>query len=180
MSPVPGVAGVRVRPATAADAAALAAIYAPEVLHACASYELEPPDAAEMARRLAAVEACGLPFLVADMAGQVLGYAYASPFRQRPAYRYTVEDSVYVAAGAQGRGLGRLLLEALIGRCTALGYRRMVAVIGDAGNAASVRLHRSLGFAEVGLLPGAGFKHGRWLDWLMLHRPLGEGDRSPP
>lgn len=173
-------AAALLRPATAADAGAIAAIYAPQVLNACASYELEPPDAAEMARRMADVQGRGLPWLVAERQGRVLGYAYAGPFRQRPAYRFTVEDSVYVAEEAHGQGLGRLLLEAVVERCTALGYRRMVAVIGDAGNAASVRLHRSLGFAEVGLVPGVGFKHGRWLDWLMLQRPLGEGDSTPP
>jgi len=173
--------GVVIRPAGPADAEGIAAVYAPHVLSGTASYEMDPPDAGEMARRLAEVAGRGLPWLVAaDAGGKILGYAYASPFRLRPAYRYLVENSVYLSPSAAGRGLGTALLRAVIDHCTAAGYRRMVAVIGDAGNAASVALHRKLGFQVVGTVPGAGFKHGRWLTWMMMQRPLGDGDDCLP
>ncbi|HYE50866.1 MAG TPA: GNAT family N-acetyltransferase [Azospirillaceae bacterium] len=170
-----------IRPADEADLPAITAIYGHAVLHGASSYETVPPDAAEIGRRVAEVRGRGLPWLVAaDDDGTVLGYAYASPFRTRPAYGWTVEDSVYVADGAQGRGVGRLLLDALIRRCTELGYRQMVAVIGDAANAGSVGLHARAGFTEVGRMSGMGFKHGRWLEWLMMRRPLGEGEETSP
>ncbi|QJE72035.1 N-acetyltransferase [Aerophototrophica crusticola] len=167
-----GTPPLSVREATSADAPAIAAIYAPAVLHGTASYEEEPPDAAEMARRMADVQAKGLPWLVATEGTRVLGYAYASPFRTRPAYRFTIENSVYVADGAQGRGVGRLLMQDLLGRCRTLGFRKVVAVIGDRRNEGSVRLHRSLGFAEAGVLPGIGVKFGQELDLLLMVKAL--------
>lgn len=167
-----GTPPLAVREAGPDDAAAIAAIYAPAVLHGTASYEEEPPDAAEMARRLAEVQAKGLPWLVAVEGERVLGYAYASPFRTRPAYRFTIENSVYVAEGAQGRGVGRLLMLALLERCRALGFRKVVAVIGDRRNEGSVRLHRALGFTQAGVLPGIGVKFGQELDLVLMVRDL--------
>lgn len=168
------------RPAQLADVPALLQIYRPQVLEGTASYETDPPDEAEFARRLTAVQAEGLPWLVAAADGQALGYAYASPFRSRPGYRYTVENSVYVGENARGMGVGRGLLQRLINECTSLGFRRMVAVIGDRRNTASIALHRAAGFVEVGVVPAAGFKHGEWLDWLLMQRPLGEGAETKP
>jgi phosphinothricin acetyltransferase len=147
---------------------------------ALASFELTPPDAAEIARRRVDVLARGLPYVVAELAGAVVGFAYAAPYRLRPAYRYTVEDSVYVHRDAAGRGVGRELLERLIADCAAAGYRQMIGVIGDSGNAASIGLHAACGFARAGLLPAVGFKFGRWVDSVLMQRPLGEGDATPP
>ncbi|KPF82806.1 GCN5 family acetyltransferase [alpha proteobacterium AAP38] len=171
---------MHIRTATAADAAAIAAIYAPHVSEGTASYESVPPDTGEMAMRMAAIQAQGFPYLVAERFGQVLGYAYGSPFRSRPGYRFTVENSIYVAPEAQGAGVGRALLKALIDQCTRAGYRRMVAVIGDGSNEGSVGLHRALGFELAGSIPGLGVKHGRWLDWVMMVRPLGDPQAPPP
>lgn len=168
------------RPSTPADAPALAAIYAHHVLHGTGTFELEPPDAAEMARRRDDVTAKGLPWLVAERDGAVLGYAYANHFRPRRAYRFCLEDSVYVAPEAQGRGLGRLLLAELLARSSALGARQMLAVIGDAQNAGSIALHRALGFEPTGVLRASGWKAGRWLDVVLMQRALGLGDTSPP
>jgi len=183
MSP-PGGTGatlpITLRPAVPADLAAVAAIYGHHVLHGVASFEIEPPDAAEIGRRFAAIVAKGLPYLVAETDGTVIGYAYAARYRERPAYRFTVEDSIYVAPGAGGRGIGRALLAALIDRCGALGYRRMIAVIGDSANVASIGLHARLGFRVAGVLPSVGFKHGRWVDSVLMERALGEGDLAPP
>lgn len=169
-----------IRPATLDDVPRLAAIYADAVLHGCASFELEPPDQAEMAARLAKIRDAGLPWFVAEVDGQVMGYAYAGAYRPRPAYRFTVENSVYVDPAAKGRGLGRRLLAAVIEATTALGFRRMLAVIGDSGNAASIGLHAALGFTHAGLLPSVGWKHGRWLDSVLMQLPLGPGDTTPP
>jgi len=169
-----------VRDATDADIAAVTAIYAEYVRTALASFEEVPPDEAEMAARRQRVVARGLPWLVYERDGRVLGYAYAGPFRDRSAYRYLVENSVYVAPGARHGGIGRALLSALIARCTAMGYRQMVAVIGDSANAASIGLHAALGFRLAGTLPSAGFKLGRWVDTVLMVRALGDGDRSPP
>ncbi len=164
-----------------ADLTAIAAIYAHHVLHGFGSFEEIPPDAEELAKRRHEILARGLPYLVAsDGAGGVLGYAYASPYRTRSAYRFTVEDSIYVAADAARRGIGRMLLEALIDRCTQLGYRQMIAVIGDSGNQGSIGLHRALGFAQTALLPTIGFKRGRWVDCVMMQRALGSGSSSLP
>jgi phosphinothricin acetyltransferase len=168
------------RPATAADIAAIAAIYGPAVLHGTASFELDPPDEAEMLRRFQAVTGAGYPYFVATLDGRVVGYAYANAYRARPAYRFTVEDSVYIAPEAQGKGVGKLLLKALIEASTARGYRLMVAVIGDSRNQASITLHRNAGFTFCGTIHSVGHKFGRWLDSVIMELPLGEGDRSTP
>lgn len=162
------------------DIAAITAIYAHEVREGTSSYEWSPPDEAVMAERWRAVRDAGLPHRVASAGGRVVGFAYADRFRAREGYRWTVEDSVYVALGAQGRGIGRRLLEDLVERCTALGYRQMIAVIGDASNTASIALHERLGFRLAARFPGVGFKHGRWLENVQMQRALGEGDTSPP
>jgi phosphinothricin acetyltransferase len=150
------------------------------VLHGLASFEEEPPSAAELLRRYEEVAGRGLPYVVADYAGTVAGYGYCTLYRSRSAYRYTLEDSVYVRAGAEGRGVGGALLAELIRRCAAAGYRQLVAVIGDSANAASIGLHASQGFLHAGTLRSAGFKFGRWVDSLIMQRPLGPGDGSPP
>jgi L-amino acid N-acyltransferase YncA len=163
------------------DLPSVHALYAHHVRHGTASFELEPPTPAELARRRAAVLADCYPWLVAEGEdGRVLGYAYASPFRPRPAYRHTAEDSIYVAPGAIGTGVGKRLLLALLDRCEARGCRQMVAVIGDSANAASIALHAACGFRMAGLVRSAGWKFGRWLDMVMMQRELGEGDRGPP
>jgi L-amino acid N-acyltransferase YncA len=168
------------RPATAADVPAITAIYRPAVLHGTASFELEPPDEAEMLSRFRAVIGAGYPFFVATLEGRVVGYAYANAYRTRPAYRFTVEDSVYIAPEAQGKGVGTLLLKALIESSTTKGYRLMVAVIGDSRNHASITLHRNAGFTFCGTIHSVGYKLGRWLDGIVMELPLGEGDRSAP
>lgn len=162
------------------DIPAITAIYGYWVTHGVASFELEPPDAAEMARRRAAVLAGGYPHLVAERNGQVVGYTYASSYRPRPAYRFAVENSVYVAPGGTRGGTGRVLLDALIAACTARGFRLMVAVIGDSANYASIGLHERAGFARAGLLPAVGWKHNRWVDSVLMTRALGEGATTPP
>ncbi|MBU8545026.1 MULTISPECIES: GNAT family N-acetyltransferase [Roseomonadaceae] len=163
------------------DVPALTAIYAHWVKHGLASFETTPPDAAEMARRRAAVLDAGYPHLVAlDEAGRLLGYAYASAYRPRPAYRFAVENSVYVAPDAGRGGAGSALLAALIDRCTEAGFRLMVAVIGDSANAPSIGLHRRAGFTHAGLIPAVGWKHGRWVDSVLMTRPLGEGAGTAP
>lgn len=169
-----------IRPSRDDDLPAIAAIYAHAVTHGTASFELEAPDLAEMARRRAALLAGGYPYLVAEAEETVVGYAYAGPYRARPAYRATVEDSIYVAPDRGGQGIGRELLAALLQACEQRGFRRMVAVIGDSASRGSIRLHEAAGFAPVGVLPAVGFKHGRWLDTVLMQRPLGEGDTSPP
>ena len=169
-----------IRPATGDDIAAITAIYRPAVLAGTASFELDPPSEAEMLSRYRALVGGGYPYLVAEGGGAVLGYAYANAYRPRPAYRYTVEDSVYVAPNAQGRGVGRALLAALIGRASDAGFRRMVAVIGDSAQHASIALHRRAGFISCGTLPAVGYKFGRWLDVVLMQLPLGEGDDTLP
>ncbi|AJY44901.1 GNAT family N-acetyltransferase [Martelella endophytica] len=169
------------RPATTADAPSIAAIYSDSVLHGTASYELEPPSVTEMEGRIAAVLSGGYPYLAAidEESGAVLGYAYASAFRTRPAYRWLVENSVYLAGDARGKGLGKRLLALLVAECEQRGFRQMVAVIGGA-SPASIALHKALGFAEAGRLTGTGFKHGHWLDTVFMQRALGEGNTSDP
>jgi phosphinothricin acetyltransferase len=171
---------MRVRPATLADLEAVQAIYGHHVLNGLGTFEEVPPPLDEIAQRHAAVRARGLPWLVAELEGQVKGYAYAGPFRPRAAYRYTVEDSVYVAPDAMGRGVGRALLEAVIARCEAMGLRQMVAVIGDSGNAGSIGLHRACGFELMMSAPAVGWKFGRWVDVVWMQRPLNGGSASPP
>ncbi|MEW5684046.1 MAG: N-acetyltransferase family protein [Pseudomonadota bacterium] len=169
-----------IRAATRDDAAALAAIYGHHVLHGFGTFEEEPPSAEEMETRRAAIAGRDLPYLVAEDAGRVLGFAYAGPFRPRQAYRYTVEDSVYIAPEAMGRGVGKAVLSAVIEACAALGVRQVVAVIGDSGNAASIGLHRSLGFVDAGIGRSFGFKHGRWVDIVWMQKSLNGGDESAP
>ncbi|MGE0658483.1 MAG: N-acetyltransferase family protein [Reyranellaceae bacterium] len=168
------------RDVTEADIPAIAGIYAHHVLTGLASFEETAPDAAEMAARFAALKARSMPYICVAAGDRVLGYAYAGPYRPRIAYRHTVEDSIYLAPGQEGRGLGRLLLAELIGRCTGMGLRQMVAVIGDSGNAGSIGLHRALGFREIGTLRSVGFKFGRWVDSVFMQRALGEGDTTLP
>jgi phosphinothricin acetyltransferase len=168
------------RPATAADVGAITAIYRHAVLHGTASFELEPPDEAEMLRRFTAVAEAGYPYFAAELDGRIAGYAYVGAYRTRPAYRFTVENSVYIAPEAQGKGVGTALLEALIEASTAGGYRLMVAVIGDSRNMASIALHRSQGFRFCGTIHSVGYKFGRWLDSVIMELPLGEGDKSAP
>ena len=169
-----------VRPATKADISAIAAIYRPAVLAGTASFELEPPDDTEMLRRFRALTEAGYPYLVAEDEGHVLGYAYAGAYRPRPAYRFSVENSIYIAANAHRRGVGRILLAALIDICTAKGYRQMIAVIGDSAQSASIGLHRSFGFRFSGTIHSVGYKHGRWLNSVIMQLPLGPGDTEPP
>ena len=160
-----------VRPAVPGDIEAITDIYRHHVLHGLGTFEEVPPDTAEMATRMAGVEAYGLPYLVADD-GRVVGYAYAAPFRTREAYRFTVEDSIYVSAGQVGRGLGKALLGRVIEICADKGLRQMMAVIGDSDNAASIGLHKSMGFEHTGLSPAVGFKFGRWVDVVWMQRAL--------
>jgi L-amino acid N-acyltransferase YncA len=177
---IAGKSDVVVRTAGESDVAAIADLYGQSVATGTASWELTPPGADEMVMRFRAVTGHGYPYLVAVVDGCVVGYSHAGAYRPRPGYRHTVEDSVYVAPLAQRRGVGRSLLSALIEECALHGYRQMVAVIGDATNAASIRLHAALGFAEVGRLPAIGRKFDRWLDSVMLQRSLGEGATTPP
>jgi L-amino acid N-acyltransferase YncA len=170
-----------IRDSLPTDVPAIAAIYGHAVLHGTASFELDAPDIAEVARRRAVLVAARLPYLVAeDATGCVVGYSHAGIYRPRPGYRFTVENSVYVAPGCQGNGIGRALLPPLIDRCEQAGFRLMVAVIGDSANRASIRLHESCGFRHAGLLPAIGWKHGRWLDSVLMVRPLGPGASEPP
>lgn len=171
---------MQVRPATPDDLPAIQAIYAHHVRHGLATFEEEPPSADEIRRRFLEVAAKGLPWLAADFGGVIAGYGYCAPYRARSAYRYALEDSVYVREDYHGRGVGAALLEALIERCTALGYRQMIAVIGDSAHAASINLHASLGFLRVGTLRSVGFKFGRWVDSVLMQRALGPGDASRP
>jgi L-amino acid N-acyltransferase YncA len=150
------------------------------VLRGTASFELEPPSEAEMARRRDTLVDSGHPYLVAEAEDAVLGYAYAGPYRARPAYRWSVEDSVYIAPDAQRRGIGRALLERLIDEAQARGFRQMIAVIGDSAQVPSIELHRVLGFRLIGTLAAVGFKHGRWLDTVLMQRALGHGDTAAP
>lgn len=169
-----------IRDSSEPDVGEIQAIYAHHVRHGLASFEETPPDAAEIARRRAEVLRLGLPYLVAEAEGRVVGYAYATPYRARSAYRYTLENSVYVREGLQGRGVGRALLEALVARCERGPWRQMVAVIGDSANAASIALHRACGFETVGTLRAVGFKFGRWVDSVFMQRALGRGEGAPP
>jgi len=172
-------ASLVVRQSTPADLNAIRDIYALAVTEGTATFELEAPDWAEMARRRDEVLAKGLPWLVAEQSGRVLGYAYASHFRPRPAYRFSVEDSIYLLPEAQGRGIGRLLLAELLARCQAAGARQMLAVIGDSANLGSIGVHRALGFEPCGKLLSVGWKFGRWLDVVLMQRPLGAGSGTP-
>jgi L-amino acid N-acyltransferase YncA len=169
-----------IRPALPHDVAAITRIYAHAVLHGTASFETEPPDEAEMARRLDVLLSGGFPYLVAEVSGAVAGYAYAGPYRARPAYRFTVEDSVYVAPDTQRQGIGHALLDRLLTQAQACGFRQMIAVIGDCAQRPSIALHESLGFRHIGALEAVGFKFGRWLDTVLMQRGLGAGAETPP
>jgi len=169
-----------IRPSQDADLPAMTAIYSVAVKTGTASFELEPPDEAEMARRRQAMSQTGLPWLVAERAGLVLGYAYAGPFRPRPAYRFCVENSIYLDTRAQRQGIGAWLMAELIARCEAWGARQMVAVIGDSANASSIALHARLGFRHAGRVEQVGWKFGRWLDVVFMQRTLGAGATVPP
>jgi L-amino acid N-acyltransferase YncA len=172
--------GVVIRPSRDGDVSEIAAIYGYHVLHGLASFEEIPPDPDELASRRRHILARGLPYLVAERSGRVLGYCYAAPYRTRSAYRFTLEDSIYVDEAEVGRGLGRALLATLLDRCAELGYRQMVAVIGGSDTWPSIRLHAALGFTRVGLLPAVGFKFGSWVDIVLMQRAVGPGDTVPP
>jgi phosphinothricin acetyltransferase len=169
-----------IRSAAPGDLDAITGIYAHAVLHGTASFEEVAPELSEMRRRFDAVVSAGYPYLVTERAGIVIGYAYAGAYRARPAYRWSVENSIYVAPDAHRCGAGRELLDALIAQCTARGARQMIAVIGDSANAASIGLHRRAGFIFCGTIHAVGFKHGRWLDSFIMQRTLGAGDETPP
>ncbi len=172
--------GISLRSSADGDLAAITAIYRHHVLRGVASFEDIPPELDEMTRRRSEILARGLPYLVAERSGRVLGYCYASPYRPRSAYRFTFEDSIYVDAGEVGRGIGRTLLCELVERCAAQGYRQMVAVIGGRDQWPSIRLHAALGFERIGLLPAVGFKFGGWVDIVLMQRALGQGAGAPP
>jgi L-amino acid N-acyltransferase YncA len=169
-----------VRAATAGDIPAITRIYGHAVKHGTASFELEPPDEAEMAHRMQTLLDGGYPYFVAETDGALVGYAYAGPYRPRPAYRFSVEDSIYIDPSAQRRGIGRVLLEHLIAECERRGFRQMVAVIGDSAQTASIELHRALGFRLVGTVENVGYKFDQWLDSVNMQRPLGRGATTKP
>ncbi|MGF6535358.1 L-amino acid N-acyltransferase YncA [Paraburkholderia sp. GAS206C] len=171
---------LEVRDATEADLLAIQAIYAHHVLHGVASFEETPPSIDDLRGRLASVLSYGLPYMVAKIDGVIAGYCYATPYRPRAAYRNTIEDSIYIDDAFRGRGIGRVLLKALIERCETGPWRQMVAVIADGGSGGSLSLHRSLGFEIAGTLKAVGFKHGRWLDTTLMQRALGVGDKALP
>jgi L-amino acid N-acyltransferase YncA len=173
-------ASVNIRACEDRDMAAVTEIYAHHVRHSLATFELDPPDHAEMKRRRRALIEAGYVYLVAERGADVVGYAYAGPYRARPAYRYTVENSVYIRPGCERCGIGRALLSALVAACEQKSFRQMIAVIGDSAHEASIRLHASLGFRMVGTLNAVGFKAGRWVDSVVMQRPLGCGDASLP
>ena len=176
----PVTTAVRIRPALAQDLADIQAIYAHHVRTGLASFEETPPDLDEMRRRLEAVIGSGLPFIVAELDGRVAGYGYCALYRTRSAYRYSLEDSVYVRAGSERRGVGKAILAELIDVSARLGYRQLIAVIGDSAHAASIALHANAGFLRVGTLRSVGYKFGRWVDSVLMQRPLGAGDSMPP
>ena len=171
---------LEIRPTVAADLAAITEINAHEVREGTATFELVPPDPAEMTRRFQVLMDGAFPYLVAELDGSVVGYAYASSYRPRPAYRFTVENSVYLRPQVHRRGIGRQLLERLIAECGTRGFRQMIAVIGDSANTASVGVHARCGFQMIGTHPSVGLKFGRWLDTVMMQRELGEGAKTVP
>ena len=172
--------GLVIRPSRETDVVEITTIYGYHVLHGLASFEEVPPELDEIASRRREILAHGLPYLVAERSGRVLGYCYAGPYRTRSAYRFTVEDSIYIDQTEAGRGLGRALLAALLDRCTELGYRQMIAVIGGSDTWPSIRLHAALGFTRAGVLRAVGFKFGRWVDIVLMQRALGLGGTSAP
>lgn len=168
------------RPSSDADVPAITAIYAHHVLHGTGTFETTPPTEADMANRRLDVLGRGLPYLVAEQGGRVLGFAYCQWFKPRPAYRYSAEDSIYLHPDAAGQGIGKQLLAALLHQAEAAGVRKLIAVIGDSGNAGSIGVHRSLGFQKVGVIQSCGWKFGRWLDIVLMDKAIGAGDGSPP
>ena len=174
------LSAVSIRPATPADIAAITRIYGHSVRTGTASFELEPPGEAEMARRMQALLDGGYPYIAAEIDGVVAGYAYAGSYRPRPAYRYSVEDSIYIDPAAQRRGTGRALLQRLIEECERRGYRQMIAVIGDSAQTPSIEIHRALGFRMIGAIENVGYKFDRWLDTVLMQRPLGPGATTGP
>lgn len=178
--PQPSAEAISIRDATPDDVPQIQQIYAHHVLSSTATFEETPPSVDEMAQRLQKVREAGLPWLVAEHEGRVLGYCYASAYRPRRAYRYTVEDSIYIADGESGKGLGRDLLSALIERCEQGPWRQMIAVIAGTQNQSSIALHRNLGFAHVGTQPDTGYKFGQWIDVVFMQRALGPGGGTPP
>ncbi|WP_315757138.1 MULTISPECIES: GNAT family N-acetyltransferase [unclassified Bradyrhizobium] len=171
---------IELRPTREADLPAITAIYGQAVREGTATFELDPPDLTEMTRRFRALTDDGFPYFAALLDGEVVGYAYAGPYRPRPAYRFTVENSIYLAPASQRRGIGMRLMRRLIDACEEGGFRQMIAVIGDSGNAGSVRLHTACGFQMIGTHPSVGLKFGRWLDTVMMQRPLGAGSSDVP
>jgi L-amino acid N-acyltransferase YncA len=171
---------VSIRPAAPGDIPGITRIYAHAVTHGTASFEIEPPSETEMARRMQGLLTKGFPYLVAERTGAIAGYAYAGPYRERRAYNWCVEDAIYVAPEFHRRGIGRVLLARLVGEAEAKGFRQMIGVIGDSGNTASVGVHAASGFRLVGTFCSIGFKHGRWLDTVLMQRALGDGDALPP
>ncbi|HZR71928.1 GNAT family N-acetyltransferase [Bradyrhizobium sp.] len=171
---------LEIRPAVVADLPSVTEIYADAVREGTATFELVPPDLAEMTRRFRALSDGGFPYLVAILEGNVAGYAYAGPYRPRPAYRFTVENSVYLRPAVHRRGIGHQLLQRLIADCEARGFRQMIAVIGDSANAGSIGVHAACGFTMIGTHPNVGLKFGRWLDTVMMQRALGEGASTVP
>jgi L-amino acid N-acyltransferase YncA len=180
MSALLAMSALEIRPAIEADLPFITAIYEHAVRHGTATFELIPPDLAEMTRRFRVLIDGGFPYLVATLDGQVVGYAYAGAYRPRPAYRFTVENSVYLEPAIQRRGIGLQLLQRLIGECEARGYRQMIAVIGDSANAGSIAVHTRCGFQMIGTHPNVGFKFGRWLDTVMMQLALGDGATTVP
>ena len=179
-TPTCGDLRVLVRDAAEADMTAAQRIYAHHVLHGLATFEETPPSFHALVTRRVSVTAAGLPYLIAERDGEVVGYSYATEYHSRSGYRHTIEDSVYVAEGVRGQGIGSTLLQALISRCETGPWRQMVACIGDSANTASIRLHQRMGFRMVGTLGSVGFKLGRWVDVVLMQRPLGLGDRTTP
>jgi phosphinothricin acetyltransferase len=174
------MSSLEIRPTVAADLPAITEIYEHAVCFGTATFELIPPDLAEMTRRFEALLDGGFPYIVATLDADVIGYAYAGAYRPRPAYRFTVENSVYLHPSIHRRGIGRQLLQRLIDECETRGFRQMIAVIGDSANAASIGVHSRCGFQMIGTHPNVGFKFGRWLDTVMMQRALGEGAATVP
>ena len=168
------------RPSTDADVPSITAIYAHHVLHGTGTFETTPPTEQDMANRRLDVLGRGLPYLVAEQGGRILGFAYCQWFKPRPAYRYSAEDSIYLHPDAAGQGIGKQLLAALVHQAEAAGIRKLIAVIGDSANAGSIGVHRSLGFDKVGTIQSCGWKFGRWLDIVLMEKAIGAGDKSPP
>jgi len=180
MAEIKPASRVLLRPAKPEDIPAITQIYADAVINGTASFELTPPDEAELTRRYAALVDNGYPYIVAELSGAIAGYAYAGPYRTRPAYNWTVEDSIYVAPQFHRRGIGLVLLKHLIAESERRGFRQMIAVIGDSAQTASIGVHTAAGFAPVGVFRAIGYKHGRWLDTPLMQLTLGKGDMAPP